>query len=127
MKNTVGLVLEGGEGGLKLGFEGRKVGKVVEKGRAVVLKGGERLRQVDFELVGFEERRNWVISRGTHFVERKKEECGEETPSCVFFAKGDPTRKQGIITQRAPLMIQYNRIMFPGILPRLSIIYEKLL
>ncbi|KAG7025299.1 hypothetical protein SDJN02_11794, partial [Cucurbita argyrosperma subsp. argyrosperma] len=54
----------------------RKVGKVVEYPRALVLEAGESLTQVAFELAGFRQRRIWVISLGTHFVGRKKGECG---------------------------------------------------
>lgn len=77
-----------------MGFKRKWVGKVVEKGRAVVLKAVECLRQV-------EETRNWIISLGTHFVERDREretkvrvgfQQTHSTPHLRFLYNGDSTR-----------------------------------
>jgi hypothetical protein len=41
------MVLEVGDGRLKLGFEGRGVGKVLEEVRAMILEVGERSLEIE--------------------------------------------------------------------------------
>lgn len=82
------MVLKVGDGRLKVGFEGRWVGKVVEEVRAMMLEVGERLLEV--ELRGLSK----FGVFGIHFLE-KGNGCGQVQGEIECERRSDEGQEEG--------------------------------